>query len=81
MAKAHVSLAARPGGVAGSIPRMGDLSAAAAAASGGGKDDMTGQESSIEAKKAKKSKFGLKMPSTLKRGKLSEVSSGRRFCC
>ena len=58
---------------------MGDL----AAAIGGEKDGdvaataaQNAQNSSPgDAKKAKKTKFGLKMPSTLKRGKFAEVRS------
>lgn len=54
-----------PGGVGGFVPLVADVSAESFGAA---------QDSSIEAKKGKKGKFGLKMPSTFKRGKFSEVS-------
>lgn len=40
----------------------------------GWKDDIGAQNSPVETNKAKKSKFSLKMPSSFRRGKLSEVS-------
>lgn len=75
-ANIDVSPSVPPGGVGVSLPRVDAFSAESG---GGGKDGVAAPNSSTEAKKAKKSKFGLKMPSTLKRGKFSEVSSA--LCC
>ena len=62
--------------LAGPLPRMGDLTAAIG---DDGKNDVAAEESPTDPKKGKKSKFGLKMPSTLKRGKFSEVSRACSF--